>query len=92
MTLYDVLLETYGYNEPILTNEIQFNNYSKPWIYKELKRLCDTGEIKRFEKGVYYIPKKSSLGMSLLNPAKVVEKNISKETKMSAATMQDIIY
>ena len=78
MTLYDVLLETYGYNEPILTNEIQFNNYSKPWIYKELKRLCDTGEIKRFEKGVYYIPKKSPLGMSLLNPAKVVEKKYIK--------------
>ena len=81
MTLYDVLLETYGYNEPILTNEIQFNNYSKPWIYKELKRLCDTGEIKRFEKGVYYIPKKSPLGMSLLNPAKVVEKKYIKRNE-----------
>ena len=81
MTLYDVLLETYGYNEPILTNEIQFNNYSKPWIYKELKRLCDSGEIKRFEKGVYYIPKKSPLGMSLLNPAKVVEKKYIKRNE-----------
>ena len=78
MTLYEALLEQYGYNEPILTSEIQFNNYSKPWIYKELNRLCETGEIKRFEKGVYYIPKKSSLGMSLLNPGKVIEKKYIK--------------
>ncbi len=79
MTLYDVLLDKYGYNEPILTSEIQFNNYSKPWIYKELNRLCKTEKIIRFEKGVYYIPKKSPLGMSLLNPNKVVEKKYIKE-------------
>ena len=79
MSLYDVLLDEYGYNEPILTSEIQFNNYSKPWIYKELNRLCKTEEIIRFEKGVYYIPKKSPLGMSLLNPNKVVEKKYIKE-------------
>lgn len=81
MTLYDVLLEEYGYNEPILTSEIQFNNYSRPWIYKELNRLCETEEIKRFEKGVYYIPKKSPLGSSLLNPNKVVEKKYIKENE-----------
>ena len=74
MTLYDVLLEKYGFNEPILTSQIQFNTYSKQWIYKELKRLCETEEIVRFEKGIYYIPKKGPLGMSLLNPSKVVEK------------------
>ena len=62
MTLYDALLEKYGYNEPILTGEIQFKNYSRSWIYKELNRLCEAGEIKRFEKGIYYIPKKSPLG------------------------------
>ena len=78
MTLYEVLLERFGYNEPILTSEIQFNNYSKPWIYKELNRLCEAEQIKRFEKGVYYIPKKSPFGASLLNPGKVVEKKFIK--------------
>lgn len=81
MTLYDVLLEKYGFNEPILTSQIQFNTYSKPWIYKELKRLCETEEIVRFEKGIYYIPKKGPLGMSLLNPSKVVEKKYIKENE-----------
>ena len=81
MTLYDVLLEKYGFNEPILTSQIQFNTYSKPWLYKELKRLCETEEIVRFEKGIYYIPKKGPLGMSLLNPSKVVEKKYIKENE-----------
>lgn len=78
MTLYDSLLEEYGYNEPILTNEIQFENYSKPWIYKELNRLCDNKKLVRFEKGIYYIPKQTLLGNSIMNPNKVIEKKYIK--------------
>lgn len=78
MTLYETLLEQYGYNKPILTNEIQFNNYSKPWIYKELNRLCDNNQLKRFEKGIYYIPKQTPFGSSILNPSKVVERKYIK--------------
>lgn len=78
MNLYDSLLEKYGYNEPILSSEIQFNNYSRPWIYKEIGKLCDNNQINRFEKGVYYIPKKTLFGESVLNPGKVVEKKYIK--------------
>lgn len=74
MTLYDSLLKEYGYNEPILINEIQFQGYSRPWIYKELNRLCDKNKLVRFEKGIYYIPKQTLLGNSILNPNKVIEK------------------
>lgn len=78
MNLYDALLGQYGYNEPILTNEIKFNDYSRPWIYKELNRLCDNNQIKRFEKGICYIPKQTPFGASVLNPNKVVEKKYIK--------------
>lgn len=78
MNLYDALLGQYGYNEPILTNEIKFNDYSRPWIYKELNRLCDNNQIKRFEKGICYIPKQTPFGASALNPNKVVEKKYIK--------------
>ena len=30
VTLYDYLLEKYGFNEPILTTEIRYKDYSKP--------------------------------------------------------------
>ncbi len=74
MTLYQYLLEQFGTNEPIMTNEIFYKGYSKPWIYKELKKLCEQGKMIRYEKGVYYIPTETILGPSVLNPRSVIEK------------------
>ena len=33
MSLYQSLLEQYGYNEPIVSSEIEYKSYSRPWIY-----------------------------------------------------------
>lgn len=74
MDLYNYLLKKYGYNEPIFTQEIAYKEYSKPWLYKELNRLCDKGALIRYDKGVYYIPKQTALGPSLLDPRKVIRK------------------
>lgn len=74
MDLYNYLLKKYGYNEPIFTQEIAYKEYSKPWLYKELNRLCDEGALIRYDKGVYYIPKQTALGPSLLDPRKVIRK------------------
>ena len=74
MGLYNYLLKKYGYNEPIFTQEIAYKEYSKPWLYKELHRLCDEGALIRYDKGVYYIPKQTALGPSLLDPRKVIRK------------------
>ena len=74
MQFFDYLLETFGTNEPIMSNEIEFEDYSKPWIYKQLNSLVAEGKLMRFEKGVYYIPTETVFGKSLLNPRKVIEK------------------
>lgn len=74
MTLYDSLLENYGTNEPIFLSEISFEDYSRPWISKQLAQLCKDGEIIRYEKGVYYIPTNTVFGKSILNPRKVIER------------------
>ena len=74
MTLYQYLLETFGANEPFLTSEIQFQDYSKPWLYKELNKLCDEGKLIRYERGIYYIPTQTIFGPSLLDPNKVIIK------------------
>lgn len=78
MELIDYLVKTFGYNEPILLNEISFNGFSKPWINKQLAEYVKTGKLIRFEKGVYYIPKMTVLGPSKLNPQKVIEKKYIK--------------
>lgn len=74
MVLFDYLLKAYGYDEPILISEIQFENYSRPWLYKELNKLCKEERLIRFEKGLYYVPRQTMFGLSILNPAKVIEK------------------
>ena len=74
MELIECLTKTFGYNEPILLEEISFNNFSKPWINKQLAKYVETGELIRFDKGVYYVPKKTILGPSKLNPQKVIER------------------
>lgn len=74
MAFYEYLVNSFGYNEPILMNEITYRNYSKPWISKELADLCASGKLIRFEKGIYYVPKMTALGPSKLNPQKIIEK------------------
>lgn len=71
---YEYLLDEFGINEPIMSNEISFEGYSKPWIYKQLNALVKEGKLIRFEKGIYYIPTDTVFGKSLLNPRKVIEK------------------
>ena len=74
MTFSESLKEKYGYNEPIYVDEIKFNDYSRPWIAKELKKLVDSEVIKRFDIGIYYFPQKMFFVDSFLDPRKVVEK------------------
>lgn len=74
VSFFEYLLEMFGTDEPIMSNEIKFKDYSKPWIYKQLNALVAEGKLMRFEKGVYYIPTDTIFGKSLLNPRKVIEK------------------
>ena len=74
MTLYESLINEYGYGNPFLFDEINYNNYSSPWIKKELNKLVVDNKIIRYERGMYYIPEKTLFGNSSLNPQKVIEK------------------
>lgn len=83
MDLYNYLIETYGFNEPIISKDVSYKKYSRQWLYKEFNKLCESGKIIKYEKGLYYIPTKTLLGNSLLDPKKVIEKkyiNNGKET------------
>lgn len=73
MTLFESILQQYGTNEPIISSDISFQNYSRPWIYKQLNQLCKDGRLVRYEKGIYYIPTQTPFGKSLLSPRKVIE-------------------
>lgn len=71
--LKDYLAETYGYNEPIFINEISLNNVTDNALRQSFKRMIKSGDIMRFDTGIYYLPKASRLlKNSYLDPLKVI--------------------
>lgn len=67
------LLENYGYNEPIFLSELSMEDMSANAIRQSVKRLAASGFLKRYDTGIYYIPKtKSLLGTSYLDPYIVI--------------------
>lgn len=74
VTLYDYLLENYKEDEPIFLTDLKIGGISQNNIRQQLKRLTDTGKVKRFDKGIYFIPKKTIFKSgSQLSPEKVIE-------------------
>lgn len=57
--LYQYLIEKYKENEPFFLSDIQIEGMTGNNVRQQLKKLTDVGKIKRFDKGIYYLPKKS---------------------------------
>ena len=73
-TLYNYLTKTYKPNEPIFLSNIQITNLSPDNTRQQLKNLTDAGKIKRFDKGIYFLPKQTIFKSgSQLNIEKVLE-------------------
>lgn len=76
MVLMKKLNSAFKPNTPIFVEEIQalFADYSRPRIYQWIAEAVDSGALMRYDNGVYYIPTKTLLGVSKLNPQKIIEK------------------
>jgi len=74
MTFIEYLKDEFGYNEPIYLEDIRFKNYSRPWMFKELKKLIDGGDLRHFDSGIYYFPKKMPWGDSTLDAGKIIQR------------------
>lgn len=80
MSIFNELKLKFNPDEPILVGDIEkiYPERSRPWIDKAIKTMTDNNQLKRFSAGVYYIPRKTVLGDSVLNPNKVIEKKYIK--------------
>ena len=74
MTFREYLQDKFGINEPIYLEEINYENYSRPWVLKELRKLVEKEEIKRFDKGIYYFSVKREWGDSMVDTNKIIER------------------
>ena len=73
-TLYEYLQKNYKQNEPIFLADLQIEGMSQENLRQQMKKLTDAGAVKRFDKGIYYLPKKSIFKSgSVLSPDKVLE-------------------
>ncbi|MBQ7991826.1 MAG: hypothetical protein IJ252_02235 [Solobacterium sp.] len=57
--LFRYLQENYRENEPIFLSEIDAPDIKPSCVRPLLKKLVDDGRIKRFDTGIYYVPKKT---------------------------------
>lgn len=73
-TLYEYLLDNYKENEPIFLVDIQIDGMTRTNVRQQIKKLADTGKVKRFGNGIYFLPKKTIFKSgSQLAPEKVLE-------------------
>lgn len=64
MNVFQYFLENYGYNEPILIDDLQNDIHltvKDSTLRMDLKRLADKGQIKKYARGIYFIPQPNSL-------------------------------
>lgn len=73
-TLYEYLLDNYKENEPIFLADLQVDGMTHTNVRQQIKKLTDTGKVKRFDNGIYFLPKKTIFKSgSQLAPEKVLE-------------------
>ncbi len=71
--VYEYLQENYQANEPIFLSDIKLP-ISDTNLRQNFKVLCDTGKIKRYDTGIYYLPAPSKLkGGITIAPQTVVQ-------------------
>ena len=55
--LFEYLQENYAPGEPIFTEDIHIEGMNRSNFIQQLKTLTDRGQIVRYERGIYYIPR-----------------------------------
>lgn len=70
-----IFLKTYGTNESIFVSDIIYEGMTQNNIRQQIMNYAATGKIKRYDTGIYYIPKESIFKTtSSLSQSSVIEK------------------
>ena len=57
--VYSYIENNYQPNEPIFLSELNISGMKAVSVRQQMKKLTESGQLKRFDTGIYYIPKKS---------------------------------
>ena len=59
--LYEYITENYKEAEPIFFADLPMEGVTKSALNQQLMTLCKSGKLAKYDKGIYYLPKKSLL-------------------------------
>lgn len=91
--LYDYLKEKFGEDEPIFIADIQYEGMSMNCIRQQVKKLTDNGMLKRYDTGIYFIPKKSVFQSgSQLSQDKVIERKYLKDGNQRCGYITGVLF
>ena len=92
-TLYEYLLDNYKENEPIFLADIQMDGMTRTNVRQQIKKLTDTGKVKRFDSGIYFLPKKTIFKSgSQLAPEKVLECKYLRDKDMRCGYVSGLMF
>ena len=73
--LYDFLIRTYGQGEPIFLADVSYKDMKPAMLRQAMSKLVEKGQLRRFDKGIYYIPDTSIFPSgAFLSSDKVIER------------------
>lgn len=91
--LYEYLRKTYGENEPIFVADIAYADMTENNIRQQVKKLTDAGLLKRYDTGIYFIPKKSIFKSGTqLSMNKVIEKKYLQDENKRCGYISGIAF
>ena len=91
--LYDYLVNNFKLNEPIILSNLKVDGMSYDNLRQQMKKLVDDGKVRRYENGVYYLPKASILNLDLgLNPETVLEYKYLTEDGKECGCMTGLMF
>lgn len=93
MSLFEFLQENYGENEPILISEIRMEGVSDANLRQQIKKLTDVGKLKRYDAGIYFIPKQTMFKFgSMISRDAVIEKKYLKDGDLICGYISGIMF
>lgn len=79
MKLYEYLEENYEINEPIFLYDVDVEGMSKNAVKLEMKKLQEKEKVIKYDRGIYYMPRETEFGKSLISISDVIEKKYLKD-------------
>ena len=91
--LYGYIEQNYAQNEPIFISDLVNSGLKIEKVRNEVKGLTDDGKLKRYDTGIYYIPKKTIFNVEA-TPSRdlIIEKKFIKDGQEIVGYISGILF